>query len=65
MRKPAAAEYCGVSLRTLETWIAEELVPVHRPPGSRMVLLHRDALDRALAGWRRSAQVVGMTGRAR
>lgn len=46
LRRPAAAAYLGVGLRTLDGWIAQGLLPVVRIPGSPMVLFDVAELDR-------------------
>lgn len=48
MSYPKAAEYLGVSERTLERWVERKRLRSHAL--GRRRLLHRDDLDRAAAG---------------
>ena len=47
MRRSSAADYCGVSERTLSTWQRQRIIPFVKM-GRKCVLFRRSDLDKAL-----------------
>lgn len=47
MRRPAAAKYLGVSVRTVSDWQKRRLIPYVKA-GRKCVLFNRTQLDRAM-----------------
>lgn len=43
-----AADYLGVTDRTIRNYVARGLLPGHRLRGSRLIRIHRDDLDKLL-----------------
>ena len=47
MRRPAAAKYLGVSVRTVSAWQKRRLIPYIKA-GRKCTIFNRDQLDRAM-----------------
>lgn len=52
LRKPTAAAYCAIPVRTFNRWQQLGLIPHYRV--GRVVLYRRDELDRALRRFKRA-----------
>lgn len=57
LRKKALAEFLGVSVRTLEEWMASSVINPLEIPGSRVILFDLDHVVQTLRGFQKSREI--------